>query len=294
MNGVKKNVPIWPFDIGIVGLGIVGVHQVTREAEEVIRRCKRTFVIESGYGVTQYVKTLCPDVKSLAGLYEVGKNRLPTYRKMAAEVISAALSTPPVCLATYGHPRVYCYPTTLIEFAAPLLNLHIEVFPGISAFDTLLVDLHTDLAFDGIQMYEATDLLLRKRPLQNDVTCILWQATIVGDPTYPEGPPEVARFVPLRDYIMKFYPSKHEVTLVMSKNFPLLRSIVQRFPLAQLADRLHNAPQVGTLYIPPVRTRNIADVDLLKKMLAMTSTGHRSASPTRSEQPQSAQKRKQK
>src|SRR5215470_13404101 len=101
MNGVKTYVPAWPFDIGIVGLGIVGAHQITREAEEVIRRSKRTFVIESGYGVTQYVKTLCHDVKSLAGLYEVGKNRLPTYRKMAAEVISAALSTPPVCLATY-------------------------------------------------------------------------------------------------------------------------------------------------------------------------------------------------
>ena len=40
--------PVWPFDIGIVGTGIVGTHQLTREAEEVIRRCKRTFVIDSG------------------------------------------------------------------------------------------------------------------------------------------------------------------------------------------------------------------------------------------------------
>ena len=30
---------VWPFDIGIVGTGIVGTHQLTREAEEVIRRC---------------------------------------------------------------------------------------------------------------------------------------------------------------------------------------------------------------------------------------------------------------
>jgi precorrin-3B methylase len=80
---------------------------------------------------------------------------------MAAEVVSAALSTPPVCLAAYGHPWVYCYPTTLIHYAAPLLHLHVEVFPGISSFDTLLVDLGTDIAFDGMQMYEASDLLLR-------------------------------------------------------------------------------------------------------------------------------------
>ncbi len=41
----------WPFDIGIVGTGIVGARQRTREAEEVIRRSRLTFVIESGYGL---------------------------------------------------------------------------------------------------------------------------------------------------------------------------------------------------------------------------------------------------
>ncbi len=99
---------VWPFDIGIVGTGIVGSHQLTREAEEVIRRCKVTFVIDSGYGVAEYLETLSPEVRQLGTLYEPGRNRLPTYRKMAAEVVSAAVANSPVCLATYGHPWVYC------------------------------------------------------------------------------------------------------------------------------------------------------------------------------------------
>jgi hypothetical protein len=41
--------PVWPFDVGIIGTGIVGTHQLTREAEAVIRRCNKTFVIASGY-----------------------------------------------------------------------------------------------------------------------------------------------------------------------------------------------------------------------------------------------------
>ena len=111
--------PVWPFDIGIVGIGIVGTHQLTREAEAVIRRCNRTFVIADGYGIADYIATLCPQVTDLGSLYEPGRNRGPTYYKMAAEVVSAAASNPPVCLATYGHPWVYCYPTTLINQAAP-------------------------------------------------------------------------------------------------------------------------------------------------------------------------------
>lgn len=258
-----------PYDIGVVGLGIVGTHQITREAEDVIRRCKQTFVIQSGYGIVEYLETISPSVTPLGPLYEPGRSRLPTYRKMAAEVVAAALADPPVCLAAYGHPWVYCYPTTLIQRSAPLLGLRMQVFAGISAFDSLLVDLGVDIAFDGVQMYEATDLLLRKRPIQNDVTCLIWQATIVGDPTYPESPPELDQFKPLQDHLSRFYAEDHEVVLVVSKTFPLLESIVRRFPLRELAAELHKAPDVGTLYIPAAESRPIEDVELLKRMVDM-------------------------
>lgn len=258
--------PVWPFDIGIVGTGIVGTHQLTREAEEVIRRSKRTFVIDSGYGIPEYLRTLCPEVTELGPLYEPGRNRILTYRKMAAVVVSAAVADPPVCLATYGHPWVYCYPTALITRAGPLLGLHIEVFPGVSSFDTLLVDLGTDIA-DGIQMYEATDLLLRQRPLQTDVTCVIWQPTIVGDPTYPSEPYTDEQFRPLQDYLLRFYPAAHEVVLVMTKTFPLARSVVRRLPLGDLASELERAPLVGTLYIPALAPRPVEDRALMDVML---------------------------
>ncbi|MFJ9729556.1 SAM-dependent methyltransferase [Streptomyces sp. NPDC101209] len=258
---------IWPFDIGIVGTGIVGTHQLTREAEEVIRRSKRTFVVASGYGVTEYIETLCPRVTDLSYLYEPGSNRLPTYHRMASEVVSAALEETPVCLAAYGHPWVYCYPTTLINRAAPLLDLHVEVFAGVSAFDSLLVDLGTDIANGGIQMYEATDLLLRQRPIQSDVTCVIWQPTVVGDPTCPSGPYTSRQFEPLRDYLLRFYPRDHHVKLVTSKNHPLIQSSVVSLALGDLATELEGMPGVGTLYLPPLTERAIKDAELFDVMV---------------------------
>jgi hypothetical protein len=101
------------------------------------------------------------------------------------------------------------------------------------------------------------------------VTCLIWQATIVGDPTYPERRHKVEQFRPLQDHLLRFYPADHQVTLVMTKTFPLLRSVVQRFPLRELSVELEQAPQVGTIYIPAVRERPIEDVELLEKMLEM-------------------------
>jgi precorrin-6B methylase 1 len=258
--------PVWPFDIGIVGIGIVGTHQLTREAEDVIGRCNRTFVIADGYGVPDYLSTLCPRITDLATLYEAGKNRGPTYYKMAAEVVSAAVSDAPVCLATYGHPWVYCYPTTLINQAAPLLGLRVAVFPGISAFDTLLVDLGTDIAADGIQMYEATDVLIRRRPIQNDVACVIWQPTVAGDPTCPSKPYPAAQFEPLQEYLLGFYPADHEASIVTTKTHPLMRSVVKHLRLGDLAVTLSGDPDVGTLYIPALRQRPIADGALMEFM----------------------------
>ena len=262
---------VWPFDIGIVGTGIVGTHQLTREAEEVIRRCRRTFVIDSGYGIPEYLETLCAEVTELRSFYEAGRDRLPTYRRMAAEVVSAAVAEPPVCLATYGHPWVYCYPTTLITRAAPLLALHVEVFPGVSSFDTLLVDLGTDIAFSGVQMYEATDLLLRRRPIQSDVACVIWQPTVVGDPTYRAEPYTAEQFESLQSYLLRFYPDDHEASIVTTKTYPLTRSIVQHLRLGQLAEELARAPQVGTLYIPPLAERPVEDAELMEVMVTAGS-----------------------
>jgi uncharacterized protein YabN with tetrapyrrole methylase and pyrophosphatase domain len=262
---------VWPFDIGIVGTGIVGTHQLTREAEEVIRRSRQTFLIASGYGVADYLRTLCPEVTDLGALYEPGRNRLPTYQKMAATVIAAAERHTPVCLATYGHPWVYCYPTTLITQAAAHLGLHVEVFPGVSALDTLIVDLGMDIADNGIQMYEATDVLLRRRPIQNDVNCVLWQPTVVGDPTCPSEWYEQEQFIPLQSYLLGFYPADHEVVLVTTKTYPLTRSVVLRLPLGELARHLSGAPGVGTLYIPALVDRPVADTALMDLMETMGS-----------------------
>jgi len=268
MSKTERTENSLPFDIAIVGLGIVGVHQISREAEETIRRCRQTFVVDAGFGVFSYLKSVCAEVTSLLPLYEKGKSRLTIYRQMAAEVVNAATIDPPVCFATYGHPLFFCDPTTLIQKAAKLLNLRVETLPGISALDTLIVDLGVDVGADGLQMFETTDLLVRRRPIQIDVPCVLWQATIVAEPTHQADRRPVEEFLRLQEYLLRFYPAEHPVTLVLSKTFPLLQSIIETYRLGTLAADLERGLQAGTLYIPPVRRRAIEDHLLFEELTA--------------------------
>jgi hypothetical protein len=115
-----------------------------------------------------------PDVIDLGMLYERA-GRLPTYHRMAAEVVSAAVEDPPVCLATYGHPWVYCQPTTLITECAAL-GLRVEVFRNLGVRHAAGRP-GTDIAFNGIRCMKPPTFD-PSTPLQNDVACLIWQPTV--------------------------------------------------------------------------------------------------------------------
>jgi uncharacterized protein YabN with tetrapyrrole methylase and pyrophosphatase domain len=216
--------------------------------------------------VIDYLKTLCPDVVDLMHAPKPGGHRRLAYRRMASTVIAAALEKPPVCFATYGHPKMYCHPTTLIQRAARVLDLKVEVLPGVSSIDTLLVDLNIDPGFDGLQVYDATDLVVRRRPLQNDVSCVIMQAPIVLEAFNNGKPAKRDNLQLLQNYLLEFYPPEQKVVIVISKTHPLVEPVTQKIELGNLASALQKGLLVGTLFIPPVKHRDVADQKLADKM----------------------------
>jgi hypothetical protein len=255
-----------PYDIAIVGLGLKGVYQLTREVEEALRRCQEVFVIDAAVGALDYLNGLCPKVTDLYDEYRPGEHRIPIYRRMASAVIARALDHPPVAFATYGHPKVGCYPSTLIDLGARIFDLRVAVLPGVSAIDTLLVDLKLDPAMDGLQIYEATDMVIRARPIQTDVPCVIMQPAITTDPFNNPGKSNREGLERLQNYLLQFYPAEHQATIVVSSTHPLLDSIVQSFKLSNAAAAIASTPNIATILIPPAAIRPVADAALAAQM----------------------------
>ena len=247
-----------PFDIFVVGLGIEPVRHLTRDAEDCLRASQRVFMVDPGFGVVEHVRQLCPRVTSLLGHYHEGHNRVETYRSMAAEVVHAALEDPPVAFATYGHPLFFVYPSVLIRAAADLLDLSVHVVPGISSVDTLLVDLAFDPGLTGLQLYEATAVLVHDRRLDPEVPCLLFQVDTVESAFFTVAASRPERFHRLQAHLRRFYPADHEIVVVRSAGHPVLGPTETRFPLSELAERLA-AGASGTMFIPPVRIPEVRD-----------------------------------
>ena len=254
-------------DIYIVGLGVMSIQQITREAEQAIAASNEVLYLDTGVATRRYLESRCGRVTSLyESSYVEGAHRLHAYHHMAASVIHAALTHPPVTFAIHGHPLVAVYAPFLVSDMAQVLGLRVELFPGVSAMDSVFAALKIDPCIAGMQMYEATDLLLRRRPLQTDVPALIWQIGNLESrlhTTHVSRPERFERFV---RYLGQYYPADHPLLAVYTPPHPLMPAEVLRFPLQDMPQHAASIHAGFSLYVPARGQRPIHDLDLLAKI----------------------------
>lgn len=246
-------------DIVVVGLGL-SVEHLTREAEDALRTARQVLSIDTSPAVRALLAARCPRVRPLfeAG-YRQGSGRLPTYLHLAARVLHAALDDGPVVLAVQGHPTLFSYIPVLLRDVAPLLDLTVRIQPGISSRAGLLAHLALDPADHGIRSVEATDLLLRRRPLSPDTLTLVWQAGNLETRLHSGRPSRPERLHGLTSWLQTFYPDDHPVTGVVLSTAPGLPTEHWTVPLAELPSMASAIHASTTLILPPVGRRPLAD-----------------------------------
>jgi hypothetical protein len=257
-------------DIWIAGLGIATACQVTREVEQAIRASREVLYLDTGVATRRYLDGLCARVTSLyEDTYFEERSRDSGYRRLAARVVAAALDHPPVTLAIHGHPLVAATAPFLVMEQARSAGLSVRVLPGISAIDTVLADLCLDPVVHGIQMYEATDLLLRRRPLQPDVPALLWQIGPLETCLHSMRVSSAERFARLVAHLRLFYPPRHRVVAIYCSPHPLMPPAVLAFELEDMGQHAAEIHSGFSLYLPPAGSRPIEDHELLRQLYSV-------------------------
>ncbi len=117
-------------------------------------------------------------------------------------------------------------------------------------------------------MYEATDLLLRHRPLLPDVPALLWQI----------GPLETCLHS-LRVSLPERLPADRALAPVLStaarsgghycSPHPLLPPAILRFALEDMGSHAHRIHAGFSFYIPPAASRPIHDYEMLGRLYSI-------------------------
>ncbi|MFB6173943.1 MAG: SAM-dependent methyltransferase [Halobacteriales archaeon] len=260
--------PPIPYDIYVVGTGMVGYRQLTREAEAALRKSERVYLVHYQTLVREYIEDeLGTEVVALTEEYTVGENRANTYERMADRVLEgAAAADGPVSFALYGHPMVFVSPARWVREDGRERGFEVKVVPGVSSMDCLYADIGLDPAEHGLQMFEATDLLVREFELNPRVPAMVWQIGTVGTVLYSGADSSPERFTPLREYLQRFYPEDHTAYLLRTATYPITESEQIAFDLDEFEAIHDRVNAVQTLYLPPVEDKGVANEAMLDRL----------------------------
>jgi tetrapyrrole methylase family protein/MazG family protein len=255
-----------PTDIYIVGTGMVGNRQLTRETEEAFKKSARIYHVVHHNLLKEYLEdTYSAETIDLTDSYSADGTRTDAYENMAEEVLGGAeKEDDPVAFALYGHPMVFVSPSRWVVEQAPERNLEVKTLPGVSSMDCLYADIAFDPAEGGLQMFEATGLLIQEWEINPDIPAMIWQIGALESIYYPMNWSAPERFTRFREYLERFYPADHTVKILETATHPIARSKQIEFELGEFESMHDQITPSQTLLVPPVRQRPPQNEELLE------------------------------
>lgn len=252
-------------NIIVLGGGLRIPDQITIETLEMLSTCKAIFTVYHPKKLVEstiewYIDITCKkniDIQVFGAdeLYKPNTLRENNYELVAKTIIQGvAKFGSPVCYFTQGNPVNYDRVTSLLSEYASKNKYDFVIFPAISSIDTIMVDLQQEIA-PGIQIYESSCFVGQDIKPDIRYSCLLLQISSFGT-SYILKNRQVGHnsLILLKNYLLKFYPENHIVTLVKSKtnteSIPRMKSVI----LKKLGEEKLNELIGASLYIPPVNT----------------------------------------
>ena len=189
-----------------------GATQLTPESRSAIVAADIVFYVVPDPITARMIEGLASESIDLASLYAPDQDRSATYSTMVDRVFEEVDAQRHVCVVFYGHPGVFVDPGPEMMRRAEANGVKAIMLPGISAADALYADLGLDPGRDGIQMFSATDFLLRRRDIDGSVPLVLWQMGAIGQERGADEP-ERRYLGVLAERLAEIYPPDHRIVM---------------------------------------------------------------------------------
>lgn len=193
----------------VIGSGIKAVSHFTLEAQAHIQQADIVLYAAADPVTDIWIESQNPNAFDLYQYYADDKARIITYVQMIERIMIEVRAGKYVCALFYGHPGVFVTPSHNAIAIARQEGYDAVMLPAVSAEDCLYADLGVDPSVPGMQIFEATDFLLRRRKVDTTANFVLWQVGCIGDLGFKFGGYKNDKFDVLIDYLEEIYGADH-------------------------------------------------------------------------------------
>jgi tetrapyrrole methylase family protein/MazG family protein len=247
----------------IVGSGIKFISHLTTESIGYIEQADLVLYLTNEPAIKQWIMKTNPTSESLDSIYFDHDLRINSYNAITNYIIKRLKEEKNICVVLYGHPAVHAKPAIDAVKAALDSGYNAKLLPGISAEACLFADLLIDPATHGCLSYDATELLIHDRIIDNNCHLIIWQASVIGALGHGHKHNNSKGLTLLTNYLQNYYDEHHSVTLYSAAQYPGMSPSIRDIKLYQL--KQENISRLTTLYIPPLELTHY-NMDILKEI----------------------------
>ena len=251
--------PEKPGQLVVIGSGIETVGFTVAD-EHYLQRADHVFYCVADPATVVWLKSLRPDAYDLYVLYGEYKQRYVTYMEMSEAMLHYVRKGDLVVAVYYGHPGVFVLSTHRSIKIARREGHRAVMRSAVSALDTLCADLGIDPSQPGLQTFEATDMLIRRRRPDAGAHLVLWQVGLIGELGYRRHGFLNHGFGLLVDYLESFYGPDHPVINYVGSRYPGIDPVVDHHTVSSLRSPEVQATVTGisTFYLAP---KDVSPVD---------------------------------
>lgn len=232
-----------------VGLGVKSVSHVTLEAQAWIKEADIVIHHVTDPATERWIAIKNKNNFSLNPLYQLNRSRMTTYKNMVNQIIEQVNKGKSVCVALYGNPAFYVYATHKAAAIARKYGHYVEINPGISSLDCLLADIDIDIVNKGMQVLEATSILIGQKTIDTSSYLIVMQPGPVGEEKYRGGKINKQSLEKLQELLCNIYGQKHKAYIYEAARYAIAQPVIIKCNMNQLAKKTDIF--LSTLVIPP-------------------------------------------
>jgi uncharacterized protein YabN with tetrapyrrole methylase and pyrophosphatase domain len=254
----------YPYDILLAGIGIGGKHHTTVATVELLRKARIVFSLSVD---DAFVRSLCRNFVDLHDVYYTGEEDGQVYARLTRKILDEARQAPGVAMVDDGHPLLFDDVNEQIAKRGRRMGMKVVVLPAVSSIDAMMVECGLRLNPIGIQMVEATTLVLHRQQINPAFDTLVLQIGWFGTSLIvPVEGQTSKRFVPLQKYLMKFFPRTHRVRILSAPVFAKDKPLNLSCKLEDVNRHYRRINSACNLYIPALDIPSDIDEDLLEQL----------------------------
>jgi uncharacterized protein YabN with tetrapyrrole methylase and pyrophosphatase domain len=235
----------------IIGSGVRGALHLTVESLQQLAKAQKILWVGTVEGFPELVlkkKWLGEDITSY---YQNGALDSDNYGDIKSKVLNELNCFESVALVVLGHPRLGVSIVQEFQLAAKAYSIKLEVYPGISSFDTMFNDLGLDPIEEGSSLVDANRLILYDYFMDTCLNYFIYHVCSIGNSSTDYEFPARNNLVSfLKRKLLKHYPEDHETILLTSGTSVSTESIQQKGTIKDLDILLKEVTFKSSLYIP--------------------------------------------